>query len=371
MKRLVSFFLFTAFLSTPAFSQFDAGSVLGSVRDSTGGVVQGAKITLANLETNITATTTTDSGGNYEFPSVRVGRYKVSAEMPGFSTAVANDIQVNVSARQRVDLQLAVGQVSETVQATSAAPLVETETSQRDQVIGHEAASELPLNGRQYSSLVLLTSGVKVSPIGTGSNVTVLTREGSFNVNGLRSTFSNYLLDGLDNNAYGTSNQGFSNQVMQPPPDSVAEFQVVTNNESAEYGRSAGATINVAYASGTNRFHLNMWEFVRNTDLNAVGFVRPRVGKQFPFHRNQFGATVGGPIVKNRAFFFLDYEGFRQIRNIPAFLTIPSLAQRQGILPTAVTNPLTGKSYPAGTQIPASDIQPWAQAVLAGLPAPT
>src|SRR5436309_3169113 len=149
--------------------------------------------------------------------------------------------------------------------------------------------------------------GVKVSPIGTGSNVTVLTREGSFNVNGLRSTFSNYMLDGLDNNAYGTSNQGFSNQVMQPPPDSVAEFQVVTNNESAEYGRSAGATVNVAYASGTNQLHLNLWEFLRNTDLNAVGFFRPRVGTQFPFHRNQFGGSVGGPIVKNRAFFFVDY----------------------------------------------------------------
>ncbi|PYT15901.1 MAG: TonB-dependent receptor [Acidobacteria bacterium] len=358
-------------LATAAFGQFEAGSVLGTVRDASGGVIQGGKITLTNLETGISAVAATDANGNYEFPAVKVGLYKVAAEQTGFSTAVANNVRVNVSSRQRVDLQLAVGQVTETVQATAAAPLVETETSQRDQVISHEASSELPLNGRQYSSLVLLTSGVKVSPIGTGSNVTVLTREGSFNVNGLRSTFSNYMLDGLDNNAYGTSNQGFSNQVIQPPPDSVAEFQVVTNNESAEYGRSAGATINVAYASGTNQLHLNLWEFLRNTDLNAVGFFRPRVGNNFPFHRNQFGGTLGGPIVKNRAFFFLDYEGFRQIRNIPTFLTIPSLAQRQGILPVTVTNPLTGKSYPAGTQIPAADLQPWAAKVLADLPPPT
>jgi len=238
-------------------------------------------------------------------------------------------------------------------------------------VITHEEATELPLNGRQYSSLVLLTSGVQISPIGTGSNVTVLTREGSFNVNGLRSTFNNYRLDGVDNNAYGTSNQDFSNQVMQPPPDSVAEFQVVTNNESAEYGRSAGATINVAYASGRNRSRVNLWEFLRNTDLNAVGFFKPRAGTNFPFHGNQFGATVGGPIVKNRAFFFLDYEGLRQIRNIPTFLTIPSLTQRIGILPVTVTNPLTGKTYAAGTQIPASDIQPWALKTLADLPPPT
>ncbi len=364
-------FLLALLLAAPAFSQFEAGSVLGTVRDANNAVVRGAKITLSNNETGIAAAATTDDNGNYEFPTVKVGQYKVTAEQAGFSTAVANDIRVNVSSRQRVDLQLAVGQVSQTVEVLGAAPLVETDTSQRDQVITHEEATELPLNGRQYSSLVLLTSGVKVSPIGTGSNVTVLTREGSFNVNGLRSTFNNYMLDGVDNNAYGTSNQGFSNQVMQPPPDSVAEFQVVTNNESAEYGRSAGATINVAYASGTNRLRVNLWEFLRNTDLNAVGFFKPRAGSNFPFHRNQFGATVGGPIVKNRAFFLLDYEGFRQIRNIPTFLTIPSLTQRIGILPVTVTNPLTGKTYAAGTQIPASDIQPWALKTLADLPSPT
>lgn len=371
MKPSVFFWVFAALLISPVFGQFEGGSVLGTVRDASGGLVPGAKITLTNLETGITATTVTDSNGYYEFPAVKVGRYKVSAEQPGFSTAVASDFQVNVSARQRIDLQLAVGQVTETVQATAEAPLIETETSQRNQVISHEALAELPTNGRQYSSFVLLSSGVKVSPIGTGSNVTVLTREGSFNVNGLRSTFSNYMLDGLDNNAYGTSNQGFSNQVMQPPPDSVAEVQVVTNNESAEYGRSAGATINVAYASGANRVHANVWEFLRNTNLNAVGFFKPRFGDNFPFHRNQFGSNVGGPIVKNRAFFFLDYEGFRQLRQIPTYLTIPSLSQRQGILPVAVTNPLTGKTYPAGTQIPATDIQPFALKVLADLAPPS
>ena len=371
MNRFVRAIIVAGALVAPLLAQFEGGSVLGTVVDANGGVVRGAKITLSNPETGISAVATTDENGQYEFPTVKIGLYKVTAEMEGFSTAVVNDVRVNVSARQRVDLQLAVGQVASTVEVVGAAPLIETDTSQRDQVITHEASTELPLNGRQYSSLVLLTAGVKVSPIGTGSTVTVLTREGSFNVNGLRSTFNNYMLDGLDNNAYGTSNQGFSNQVMQPPPDSVAEFQVVTNNESAEYGRSAGATINVAYASGTNKLHVNLWEFVRNTDLNAVGFFKPRVGNNLPFHRNQFGATVGGPIVKNRAFFFLDYEGFRQIRNIPTFLTIPSLTQRQGILPVTVTNPLTGKTYSAGTQIPASDIQPWALKVLSDLPAPS
>src|SRR5260370_4138959 len=213
--------------------------------------------------------------------------------------------------------------------------------------------------------------GVKVSRIGNGSAVTVMSREGSFNVNGLRSTFSNYMLDGLDNNAYGTSNQGFSNQVMQPPPDSVAEFQVVTNNSSAEYGRAGGATVNVALVSGTNDFHVRLWEFVRNTDFNAVGFFRPRVGTQFPFHRNQFGGTVGGPIGKNKFFFFADYEGLRQLRTIPTFQTIASEGQRQGIFPVNITNPLTGAVYPAGTPIPRSDWQPFARKVIDDLVQPT
>lgn len=369
MRRIIALLGIALTGLVPVEAQFEAGSVLGTVSDRNGGIIQGAKIKLTNIDTGIVAETTTDANGNYEFPSVRIGTYKVSGEATGFSTAVASDVRVNVSSRQRVDLTMSLGQVSESVEVTSAAPLVETETSQRDQVVTHQAAVELPLNGREYSSLVLLTSGTRASAIGTGSTLTP--REGSFNVNGLRSTFNNYMLDGLDNNAYGTSNQGFSNQVMQPPPDSVAEFQVVTNNESAEYGRAAGATINVAYASGTNELHLNLWEFVRNTDLNAVGFFRPRVGKQFPFHRNQFGGSAGGPIVKNKAFFYLDYEGFRQIRNIPTFLTIASLSQRQGILPVTVRNPLTGVTYAAGTQIPASAISPFALKVLNDLPAPT
>ncbi|HXG57328.1 MAG TPA: hypothetical protein VNJ03_18250, partial [Vicinamibacterales bacterium] len=198
---------------------------------------------------------------------------------------------------------------------------------------------------------------------GSGSTV----REGSFNVNGLRSTFNNFLLDGIDNNAYGTSNQGFSNQVMQPSPDAVAEFRVVTNNMSAEYGRSAGGTINVSYRSGTNRFTGAAWEFFRDTDLNATGFFKPAAGKP-TLSRDQFGGTLGGPIVRNRAFFFGDIEAFRQTRQNVAFQTIPTLAQRQGILTVAVINKLTGVDYPAGTPIP---MTPLAQKVLSGLPQPT
>src|SRR5436309_9046337 len=186
--------------------------------------------------------------------------------------------------------------MSEKVQVTATSPLIETDSSQRGQVITGEQTRELPLNGREYSALALLTTGVRQSALNRSTTGTP--REGAFNVNGLRSTFNNFLIDGVDNNAYGTSNQGFSNQVMQPPPDAVGEFKVVTNNMSAEYGRAAGATINVNYRSGTNALHGTGWEFLRDDALNATGFFKPANGKP-AIDRNQFGGVLGGPIVKN------------------------------------------------------------------------
>src|SRR5215471_1369459 len=363
--------LFVLLCSGLLLAQFDTGSITGSVFDPSGHAVPGAKIKLINTATGINTETMTNESGIYEFPAVRVGSYKMTAEKQGFSMASVAEVVVSISTRTRQDWRLTVGEISQTVEVVGETPLVESESSQRGQVIGGDTIRELPLNGREYSALLLGSAGTKFSPIGTGSAVTVLTREGAYNVNGLRSTFNNFLLDGVDNNAYGTSNQGFSNQVMQPPPDAVAEFQVVTNNSGAEYGRAGGATVNVALRSGTNSPHGDLWEFVRNTDLNAVGFFRPRSGSQFPFHRNQFGGTVSGPIVKNKFFFFADYEGFRQIRDIPAVQTIASEWQRQGIFPVNITNPLTGTVYPAGTVIPQSDWQPFARKVIADLPLPT
>src|SRR5207244_5445805 len=177
-------------------------------------------------------------------------------------------------------------------------------------------------------------------------------RKGTFNVNGLRSTFNNFLIDGIDNNAYGTSNQGFSNQVMQPPPDAIGEFKVVTNNTSAEYGRAAGATVNVSYRSGTNQLHGAGWEFLRDTRLNATGYFKPPSGEKPPLRRNQFGGVFGGPILKNKAFFFGDYEGFRQDRKLTTFSTVATAAQKQGILPVDIRDPRTGVIYAAGTSIP-------------------
>ena len=214
------------------------------------------------------------------------------------------------------------------MEVVGGARTLDTDTSQRGQVVSGKQAAELPLNGREYSSLAQLSPGVRLSALNTGG---LTPREGSFNVNGLRSTFNNFLIDGVDNNAYGTSNQGFSNQVMQPPPDALAEFRVVTNNMSAEYGRSGGATINVAYKSGTNRFSGAAWEFFRDTSMNAEGFFKSPAGKP-ELKRNQFGFVVGGPILRNRAFFFTDFEGFRQDREVVTFSTIADRGAASGHL---------------------------------------
>ncbi len=357
--------LLTGLMAAPASAQFDTARVVGTVKDNTGAVVPGATVTLSNLDTGIAATRVSDENGSFEFPNVRIGRYKVTAELHGFSVALADNVAVAVGARQRVDLQLQAGHLTETVEVVGAATRLETDSSQRGQVITGDQTRALPLNGREYSALALLTAGVRQSAIGTGG---FTPREGSFNVNGLRSTFNNFLIDGVDNNAYGTSNQGFSNQVMQPAPDAIAEFKVVTNNMSAEYGRSAGATINVAYRSGTNQFHGSGWEFARDTRFNATGFFKPPSGRKPPLVRNQFGGVFGGPIVRNKAFFFGDYEGFHQRRELVATSTIPTLAQRGGVLGVAVRDPLTDEIIPAGAPIPLTG---FARKVLAGLPDPT
>lgn len=365
MKRMLFVLLATLAAASPTFAQFETATVVGTVRDASGGVVPAAKVTLTNTATGVSQERTTDANGHFEFFTVRIGTYVVTAEKEGFSIALVDNVQVTVGARQRVDLSMAVGQLSERVEVSARAVLLQTDSSDRSQVITGEQTRALPLNGREYSALALLSPGVRLSALNTGG---FTPREGSFNVNGLRSTFNNFLIDGVDNNAYGTSNQGFSNQVMQPAPDAVGEFKVVTNNMSAEYGRSAGATINVAYASGTNAYRGSVWEFMRRTEMNASGFFRPPTGVKPGFDRDQYGGVLGGPIVRSKAFFFADVEIFDQTRSQTATSTVPTLTQRSGVLAVDVRNPLTGEVYPAGTPIPMSA---FARKVLNELPAPT
>jgi len=345
-------------------AQFDSATVLGTVKDTSGAILAGTTVSLKNIDTGISVTVQTDADGNYQFTNVKIGNYRISAENQGFATAVVERVNVTVNSRQRVDLTMQPGALTESVLVTAGAELIETDSSGRGQVVQREQIVNLPLNGRSYANLALLTPGVRES---SQNGITTAGREAAFNVNGLRNTVNNFLLDGVDNNAYGTSNQSFSAQVVQVSPDAVEEFKVQTNTYSAEFGRSGGAVINATYRSGTNQFHGSAWEFHRNTVLNAVGFFKPAGGVKPPLIRNQFGFAVGGPIIKDRTFFFVDYEGFRQISKTLVFSALPTLAQRDGILAVDVRDPFTGTIYKAGDRIPMTS---FARKVLSELPAP-
>lgn len=364
-------------LTTAAYAQFDTAAVLGTVTDSTGAALPKATVTLKNLATGITVQAQTDENGNYQFFNVKIGTYTITAEAQGFSKAAAENVQITVNARQRVDLSMKAGAVTETVTITADNARLETESSDRGQVIQREQIVNLPLNGRSYADLALLTPGVRRSWLAAQETGT---RDASFNVNGLRSSLNNFVLDGVDNNSYGTSNQGFSNQVVQASPDAVQEFKVQTNNFSAEYGRAGGAVINASLRSGTNQFHGTAYEFLRNTSLNAVGFFKPTRGVKPTLIQNQFGFTVGGPIKQDKTFFFLDYEGFRRIfRTLQGNIqTIPTVANRTGILSVDVVAPFdfvdsTGATIKAGTRFAAGTPVPmtkFARSVIDAIPAP-
>ncbi len=374
--RTVLLGLLIAICVVGARAQYEDGSLIGSIHDATGAAVSNATVTVTNVNSGNVIKLDVNGSGDYELPSLRVGVYTIEATAPGFAPAEAKDITVSVASRQRIDLTLKVGQANATtVEVSDVALQIETETSERGQTVTEYQTESLPLVSRNYSDLLGLVTGSRQAPTAaTTTAVTSLVRQGSYNVNGLRSMFNNYLLDGMDNNAYGESNQGFDNQIIQPPPDSITQFQVVTNNESAEYGRSAGATINVASKSGGNQFHSTLYEFIRNTDLNAFGYIKPIAGTHAlvkpGFNRNQFGADFGGPILTNRLFYFLDYEGFRQTLTPSVVLTVPTQNEINGILAVDVMDPYTvNKStptyYKAGASILNSpDASPIARQIL-------
>jgi hypothetical protein len=381
----------TLFLNSAHLSaQFETASVLGYVHDASGAALPNASVSLLNLDTKAVVSVKTNAQGAYEITDVKIGEYQVSAEADGFETSTTQDFRVTVNARQRVDVSLKVGSASDSVTVTGAAALLETDSSERGQVIGTREVENLPLNGRAYADLAALVPGVRRNIL---ENSTDSSRDASFDVNGQRSEFNNFLLDGLDNNAYGTSNQGFSNQSIPPSPDAISEFRVETDNYSAEYGRSAGAVVNVSIRSGTNQFHGRAYDYMRNTVFNAIGPFTPPTdpltGKpQKPtLIRNQFGGTFGGPIWKDHTFFFGDYEGTRQVQRTPMSATVPT-ADQNGTSALAIANggytflssagarvmllnPLTGQLYNNGV-VPFGDpsVSAFAKGVLGALPQP-
>lgn len=375
-KRGIAPFLF-ALGALCVYAQFDNAVILGTVRDANGGAVNGAAMTAVNRQTGIRATVQSTEDGNYLFPALRIGSYTVTAAKAGFANAVAENVNLTVNARQRVDLTLSVSSVTETVNVVEVTPLLETDNSSKGQVIQARQIVSFPVLGRTYSSFALLSPGVRESNSSNSGSV-AFRREGAYNVNGLRSVFNNFILDGVDNNFYGTTNQGFSNQAVQPSPDSVAEFRMMVNAYSAEFGRTGGAVMNVASKSGTNELHGAVWNFLQNNRLNATGFFKPVDGRKPQNTRNQFGFAVGGPIVKNRTFYFADYEGSRWRISPFALSSLPNEQMRRGVLPVDVRVPVNftasdGRTIAAGTVIPAGQPVPMtklARYVMDNLPQP-
>ena len=365
LQKIQNLSLLLSLSAFSAFAQFDSAAVLGTIRDASNSAVVGAAVSLRSTQTGVTQNATTNSDGDYQFFNVKIGTYTVTAEAKGFKTVSAAEFTVTVNARQRVDLSLPVGEVKETVTVTGAASQLETDSSSKGQVVGNQEIVNMPLNGRNYADLALLVPGVRKSDLAYG----VPPRDGSFNVNGMRSSQNNFIIDGVDNNSYGTSNQGFSNQVVQVSPDAVQEFKVETSSYGAEFGRAGGAIMNVSIKSGSNQIHGAVFEFLRNTQLNATGYFKPISGQKPSLIQNQYGVAFGGPIKKDKIFYFADYEGFRRIEKAILYAAVPTLNLRNGIFTGPIQNPFTGTPYPNNT-VPASDISKFARDVLADLPVP-
>jgi Carboxypeptidase regulatory-like domain/TonB dependent receptor/TonB-dependent Receptor Plug Domain len=318
--------------AVPLRAQVDAGSILGTVSDASGGSVHGATVTLTNEGTNASLSTTTGSDGTYKFTPVRIGSYKLTATIQGFTTVTQKNVNVNVGQDVVVDFTLKPGSVSETVEVASSVPVLETQDASVGQVVDSRSVNNLPLNGRNFTFLAQLAAGVNTPQADTRGNAA----SGAFSANGLRPAQNNYLLDGIDNNSDTVDFLNGTNYVVLPPVDAVEEFKVQTSDFSAEFGRSGAAVLNATIKSGTNELHGAVWEFFRNDKLDAADFFENAGGiKKGELRQNQFGFTAGGPVIipkvyngKNKLFFFGDYEGFRRVQGTILTGSVPTAAER-------------------------------------------
>ena len=316
-----------AILATPMMSQTFYGSIVGTVTDPSGAAIEGAKVTLTNIGTGVTRTAATVTDGIYQFVDLVPGSYKVDIEKTGFKRSIRDQIQVNVESAVRADVSLAVGDTAQSVEVTAEAALLQTENASLSQVVAARTVQELPLNGRNVLNLVDMVPGIvpQGSSDGslTGKNVFAA---GNYQVGGGTANQSATLYDGMPmTTTYGNL------VALVPGQDSVSEFRVQTNNNSAEYGRFTGGVINITSKSGTNAYHGDTYEYLRNQKLNANTFFSNAAGlTRPPFVQNQFGSSIGGPIKKDKLFFFAAYEGFRQRAGNTFTETVPTPQELKG-----------------------------------------
>lgn len=371
--------------SHPLWAQNASGSIVGIVRDNTGNVVAGATITLMNTATNQSVTAVSNNLGYYSFPLVQPAVYRITVQAQGFKEYIQEGVQLNVAMTLTANATLDLGQVTESVTVTGEPPLLETQTSSLGQVIENKSVDELPLNGRNAYGFAALVPGV-VAPYGFSQAAFDEYNDQFISINGSRPNQNLFLLDGGMNSEPAFTGPGYF-----PTVDLVQEYKVQTNNLGAEYSNTGGGIINVITKSGSNEFHGSAWEFFRTTGLTANDFFSNRAGlARAKFQFNQFGATMGGPIRKNKTFFFFSYEGLRWIQSGSAVGTLPTAAQRTGdfshtfnsqgqVIP--IYDPFSTKPDPShpgqylrtqypGNMIPSGDINPVAKNLLAYLPLP-
>jgi Carboxypeptidase regulatory-like domain len=364
--------VFILLCASVSFGQANTGTIVGTVTDASGATVPSAKVSAKNLNTGVTKDTVTDSSGDYRISYLLPGVYEVAAEAPSFKRAVQTQLTLDVDQRARVNFSLEVGAVNEKVEVAATAPLLQTQSVEQSQLITERQMRELPINVRDFGQFASLQAGTVIGTGGLGNSFggdNPQAMGGAINVNGLGQDANNWQLDGVSNNE-----AFFSIISVNPSLDALQEVKVTTNNYSAEFGRAGGANVQAQIKSGTNQFHGGLFEYLRNDKLDANSFFNNASGAgKNPFRQNQFGGFLGGPIVHDKTFFFVDTELLRSREASSGIITIPTRLQRQGIFTEAsqptIYNPFTHQPFPNNT-IPASEINPASANIMALLPNP-
>jgi hypothetical protein len=367
LSALLAGLILMAATPSATFAQAVTGTLLGTVKDSSGAVIAGAKVTVTNEGTGFTRTVVSDTLGEYTTPSIPTGRYTVLAEMQGFKASALSGVEVGVDQRVRIDVSLEVGAMTESVTIEAATPLVQTSSSELGTTVKNEEIEALPLNGRNFVSLTRTVPGVLRGNPGAnidGAGSLAWRASASFSANGQRARDNNYMLDGVDNNE-----TWLQTVVIFPSVDSLQEVKLQTSTYSAEFGRSLGGVVNLQIKSGTNTYHGSVFEFHRNDAFDANNFFNNRAipKREKPdFEQNQFGFTLGGPIFRDRTFFFGDYQGHRETQGQTFLSTIPTAKMRAGDfseINRVIYDPTTGQPF-QGNVIPSDRIDPIARDIL-------
>ncbi len=366
MKRAVLCLVVASLLPVALAAQAVTGTILGLITDATGSVMPGTTVTLTNAGTGQVRSVTTDANGEYTVPSLPTGKYTVKAELSGFKTVTVPDVTLGVDQHYRVNLKLEVGAVEESVTVTGSSPLIQTSTSELGTTVSEEQIKTLPLNGRNFVNLTRTVPGVVRGVPGAnidGAGSLAWRASASFSANGQRPRDNNYMLDGVDNNE-----TWLQTVVLFPSVDALDEFKLQTSTYSAEFGRSLGGVVNLQIKSGANQMHGSAFEFLRNSKFDENNYFNDLAGRPKPdFSQHQYGGTISGPIVKDKTFYFFDYQGYHVNQGATYTSTVPSAKMRAGDfseLNRVIYDPVTHLPFP-GNVIPASRFDPAAKNILA------